>query len=167
MTTSARYINAEHTMLEIAWSDGQATVTRFPILAGDVAARFEAWRTAGGVPAPFVPPAIDLVAYAADRRWRKETGGITLAGMPIATDDRSKLMIMGARMASQSDSAWSTVWIGADGSAFPIDAPTIVQISDAVAAHVNACFATFVEVKAAIAAGTITTPAQVDAAFAG
>ncbi len=35
-----------------------------------------------------------LVAYAADKRWRVETGGISVGGIDVATDDRSKLMIM-------------------------------------------------------------------------
>jgi hypothetical protein len=34
--------------------------------------------------AAYVPPSIDLVAYAEDRRWRKETGGITVSGIPVA-----------------------------------------------------------------------------------
>ena len=42
----------------------------------------------------------------------------------------------------------------------------MVLISDAVQAHVNAGFATFATVKAAIEAGTITTTAEIDAAFA-
>lgn len=161
--TSARYRTPTHDQVEITWPDGNVTLSVWPIQAADVARRFA---TTGVVPAPYAPPAVDLVAYAADRRWRKETGGITLAGIPIATDDRSKLMIMGSRLSAQADAEWSTVWIGADGNAYPIDAATIVQISDAVAAHVNACFAIFVELKAAIEGGTVTTTSQVDAAFA-
>jgi hypothetical protein len=164
--TTARYTKADQSEVEITWDDGRSMTTRLPPTM-DIAWRIDAWIAGGGVIAPFAPPVVDLIAIAADARWRKETGGITLAGMPIATDDRSKLMIMGARLAAQSDSQWSTVWVGADGSSFSVDAPTIVQISDAVAAHVNACFATFAEVKAAIEAGTITTPAQVAAAFEG
>jgi hypothetical protein len=111
------------------------------------------------------PPAVDLVAYAADARWRKEVGGITIAGVPVATDDRSKLMITGARVAAMADSGWSTVWHGSDGLTYPVDAAAMVVISDAVQAHVNAGFATFATVKAAIAADTITTTAEIDAAF--
>jgi hypothetical protein len=112
------------------------------------------------------PSKADLVAYAADRRWRQEVGGITVAGVPVATDDRSKLMITGARVAAMADSGWSTVWHGADGNTYPVDAPAMVAISNAVQAHVNGGFATFALVKAAIESGTITTLAEVDASFA-
>lgn len=117
----------------------------------------------------FLPPeiqAIDLAAYAADARWRLETGGITVAGVPVLTDDRSKLMIAGARLAAMADPAWTTPWHGADGGIYPLDAAAIVAISDAVSAHVQATFSTFATVKAAIASGAITTTAEIDAAFA-
>ncbi|PZU95055.1 MAG: hypothetical protein DI527_02055 [Chelatococcus sp.] len=107
-----------------------------------------------------------LVAYAADRRWRLEVGGILVGSVPVATDDRSKLMITGARVAAMADPGWSTVWHGADGATYPVDAAAMVAISDAVQAHVNAGFATFAAIKAAIEAGTISTMAEIDAAFA-
>lgn len=107
-----------------------------------------------------------LLRYAADRRWRLETGGIAVAGVPVLTDDRSKLMIAGARLAAMADPAWTTPWHGADGGIYPLDAAAIVAISDAVSAHVQASFSTFAAVKAAIASGTITTTAEIDAAFA-
>jgi hypothetical protein len=116
--------------------------------------------------APPPPGAVDLVAHAADARWRLETGGITVGGVPVLTDDRSKLMIAGARLAAMADPAWTTPWHGADGGIYPLNAAAIVAISDAVSAHVQATFTTFATVKAAIAAGTITTPAEIDAAFA-
>jgi len=108
----------------------------------------------------------ELLAYAADARWRLETGGITVAGVPVLTDDRSKLMIAGARLAAMADPAWTTPWHGADGGIYPLDAAAIVAISDAVSAHVQASFSTFATVKAAIASGAITTTAEIEAAFA-
>lgn len=118
----------------------------------DVLARYGLW--------------VDLVAYAADKRWQTEMGGILIAGVPISTDDRSKIMIMGARVAAAADPDWSTVWHGMDGQTYPVDAAAMIAISDAVQAHVNAGFATFAAVKAAIEAQSITTVAEIDAAFA-
>lgn len=109
----------------------------------------------------------NLIAYAADRRWRREVGGIVVEGVPVATDDRSKVMIVGARVAAAADPAWSTTWHGADGQVYPIDAATMIAISVEVEAHVNSGFATFAQVKADIEAGTITSTAQVDVAFSG
>jgi hypothetical protein len=106
-----------------------------------------------------------LLNYAAEQRWRRETSGMTVAGVPILTDDRSKLMIAGARLAATAKPDWTTPWHGADGGTYVLDAAMIVAISDAVSAHVQASFATFATVKAAIASGTITTTAEIDAAF--
>ncbi|MDU8502973.1 hypothetical protein RYB01_27840, partial [Pseudomonas syringae] len=51
-----------------------------------------------------------LLVYAADKRWRVETGGIVVGGMSVATDDRSKLMITGARVKADKDAAFTTNW---------------------------------------------------------
>lgn len=116
------------------------------------------------VPAPITPA--DLVAYAADARWRREVGGIVVDGLRIATDDRSKLLIAGARIQAEADPAWSTVWTAADGSRHPVSSAQVIAISAAVLDHVDACFRRQGDVLAAITAGTITTKAEIDAAFA-
>lgn len=108
----------------------------------------------------------NLIAYAADLRWRREVGGIVVDGVPVATDDRSKVMIVGARVAAEANPAWSTTWHGADGQVYPIDAPAMIAISVIVEAHVNCGFATFAQVKADIEAGAVTTRQQVADAFA-
>lgn len=106
-----------------------------------------------------------LSAYARDLRWRKEIGGIIVAGVPVATDDRSKIMIVGARVAAQADPAWQTVWQGADGNAYPINASALIAISDAVHEHVNSTFRTLATVLEAVATEAITTEDEVDQAF--
>ena len=117
-------------------------------------------------PAPGPVQPIDLVAYARDARWRAEIGGIEWEGVPIATDDSSKIKIAGARLAAQADPGFETTWYGTDGEGVVVDAPLIIELSDAVLAHVDGTFTTFGQVKAAITAGTITTREEVDAAFA-
>jgi hypothetical protein len=121
----------------------------------------------GAVPAEPPPdePPFEPLTYAATKRLAKETAGITVSGVPIATDDRAKIMIIGARVAAAADPDWSTPWAAADGKTYPINAPTMIAIADAVQAHVNACFTTYANVVAAIAAGTITTKEQIDAKF--
>jgi hypothetical protein len=122
----------------------------------------------GAYTPPAAPPSppVDLTAYAMATRWKKETGGIVVAGVPIATDDRAKLMIVGARVAADADANWSTVWQGDDGNAYPLNAAQMVAVSNAVQAHVAHCFAIFASVKTSIDNGSITTTAQIDAAFA-
>lgn len=107
-----------------------------------------------------------LTAYAAAKRYDKEVGGVVLGGVPIATDDRSKLMITGARVAANSDPDWTTIWQGADGNSYPLTAEQMIGISDGVQAFVSSCFAIYADVKAEIDAGTITTTGEIDAAFA-
>lgn len=129
----------------------------------------EGWTYYDGVltPPPPVPPTKDdLTAYAADTRWRKEIGGIVVGGVPVATDDRSKQMIIGARLAADADPDWTTQWVGADGAIYPINAAAIIAISDAVQANVNACFVAYAAVKSDIDAGDITTTQEIDDAFA-
>src|SRR4051812_22845361 len=46
-------------------------------------------------PAP-APPAVDLRAYASSKRWEVEIRGITVQGLSVPTDDRAKLLILGA-----------------------------------------------------------------------
>jgi len=104
-----------------------------------------------------------LADYAAATRWQVETGGIVVGGIGVATDDRSKLMITGARIKADADPDFTTRWKTAAGFA-TIDAATVIAISDAVLAHVDACFAAEAAVLAAIEAGDITTTAEIDAA---
>ena len=107
-----------------------------------------------------------LSGYAADVRWRKEVGGISVGDVPVSTDDRSKQMIMGARIAAEADSGFTTPWVGSDGSISTLNATQVVAVSNAVLAHVSSCFATFATVSANIADETITTREEIDAAFA-
>ena len=118
-----------------------------------------------GDPAPQVSNDT-LLAYAASKRWETETGGITINGVKVATDDRSKLMIMGAYAAAQANPNYTTQWVGSDGVAATLDATQVIAMGNAVQAHVAKCFATYVGIQAAIPAGTTTTYDQVDAAFA-
>ena len=106
-----------------------------------------------------------LTGYARNKRWQIENGGMLCGGVPIATDDRSKIMIIGARMAATSNPDWETVWYGADGQAYPLNSAAMIAISDAVEAHVNATFAIFAGVKADIDAGNITGVEAIDEAF--
>lgn len=109
----------------------------------------------------------DLPAYAAHKRWEKEVGGIEVNGLTVATDDRSKTMISGARVAAMANPDFTTSWKGAGGEFVPLDANAVIAISDAVLAHVSNCFAAEAQVLADIEAGSITTIEQIDAAFAG
>lgn len=110
-------------------------------------------------------PGMTLQEYAAAKRWEKEVGGIAVNGLTVATDDRSKTMISGARVAAMANPDFTTAWKGSGGEFVPLDASAVVAISDAVLAHVSNCFAIEAQVLADIEAGAITTVEQIDAAF--
>lgn len=107
-----------------------------------------------------------LTLYAADKRWQKETGGFEFSGLHIATDDRSKIMIAGAREAAKGYPDFTTPWVTTTGEIALLDAATIIAISDAVGAHVNNAFGIYAQVLPQIQDGTITDQSQIDAAFA-
>lgn len=125
-----------------------------------------------GHPVLIIPPPLTLAetvtkkkAAIAAYRYDKEVGGITLAnGMTVATDDRSKGLIAGARIDTMADPTILTNW-KADTGWVQIDADTVAMISSAVAAHVRACFTvekTHCDFLDTMAADPATTPADIE-----
>lgn len=110
--------------------------------------------------------AVDLVAYARDKRWRVEIGGMTFAGITVATDANSQTKALGARIAAGADPNFTTPWFGEGGASAMLDATALTALSNAMLAHVQGSFVTLASIIAAIDAGTITTPAEIDAGFA-
>lgn len=145
----------------------------FRLPNGDyVSPAYEGWFNDSGYelmqyvpPAPEPEPEMSLVDYTANRRWQKETDGVNFYGVTIATDDRSKMMIMGARMAAENDPNFTTKWKIANETFIDLDAETLIAISDAVLAHVANCFAIEEQVLGLIQSGAVTTKEQIDQHF--
>lgn len=95
--------------------------------------------TAEEIAAAFEQRKANALAALADIRWQKETGGITLNGLKVATDDRSKLLILGKRTKAAADPSLTFQWKTPTGF-ITLTAEQIVAIADAVEAHVQACF---------------------------
>jgi len=113
------------------------------------------------------PPSVNaLIAYAAQRRWEKEVGGITMSGVPVPTDDRAKLLLLGAAE-SMADGSSAPLVIGGVNYG-TMSKAQFQAINAAVVAHVQSTFATLATVVAAISADppTITDKAGIDGAFA-
>ncbi len=124
----------------------------------------KAFIAGGGTVTPYTAPPGDLVAYAANKRWQKEVGGVVINGMPVPTDDRAKLLILGAAQTLADEATAPFVVNGVNYGTF-----TGVQfqaVNSAVVAHVQATFMTLATVLAGIAGNSVTTTAQIDAAFA-
>lgn len=96
----------------------------------------------------------------AARRYEAEIGGITLNGMQIDTDDRSKLLINGAALEATIDPTYVMQW-KTPGGFIELPAQQIIGIARAVRAHVQACFDREAELLAALEAGTLT-PAMLE-----
>lgn len=99
-------------------------------------------------------PAPDAASIAA-RRYEAEVGGITLNGMHIDTDDRSKLLINGAALEATIDPEYVMQWKTPTGFA-ELTGAQVIGIARAVRAHVQACFDREAELLAALDAGTLT-----------
>lgn len=87
------------------------------------------------------------------RRDQAIAAGITVAGLPVQTDDLSQQRIVGVALAATVDPATTARWKVADGSFVSLDAPTIIGIAQAVRAHVQACFDHEAELSDQIEAG--------------
>lgn len=107
-----------------------------------------------------------LLSMLAHRRWQQETGGTTVAGLSLATDDRTKLLLQGAAQAAQSNPAFTTRWKTPTGW-IQLDAAAISACYSAVFAHVENCFARESELAAQIdACTTIEQLSTIEAAIA-
>lgn len=115
------------------------------------------WEALGNIIEPVLVPTFEeqraaKLATLAAKRWEIETGGIVVGGFPVLTDDRSKLLITGARVKADADPAFTTKWVAADGTRSTIAAAAIIAMSNAVLSHVDACFDRFDLLATAIAA---------------
>lgn len=108
-----------------------------------------------------------LYAHAASRRWRFETGGVTVAGMSVPTDERTQAVLTAAFARAKADAAYSIPrWKTAPGQYTALTNAQIVAIAKAVAAHIQRAFDLNAEVDDKIGAGDITSEAQINAIFA-
>lgn len=102
----------------------------------------------------------DLTAYAANKRWQVETGGVAINGMQIATDRESQAMISSAfQVASVTG---QTIKFKTAGGFVELSPEQMQGIALAVAAHVQASFAAEAAVIDAIQAGEISSAEQIE-----
>ncbi|WP_288101080.1 DUF4376 domain-containing protein [Pseudomonas sp.] len=127
-----------------------------PSLSGTEVARWtgEDWETLAELPAPPVP-SLDWPALIATRRWLAETSGTTFGGMPIDTDDRSKLLINGAALRADRSADYVLRWKTSQGFV-DLTAAQVLAVADAVSEHVQLCFDREDALLVAVADGSIT-----------
>ena len=104
---------------------------------------------------PDLAPTPDWPALIADRRWLAETSGTTFGGMPIDTDDRSKLLINGAALRADRSADYVLRWKTSQGFV-DLTAAQVLAVADAVSEHVQLCFDREDALLVAVADGSIT-----------
>jgi hypothetical protein len=116
---------------------------------------------------PLPPPPLskpELKALAADKRFRVETGGLVVGGIPIATDRQAQAMITGASNLFDKDPLLLTVDWSIDAENFvTLDKATVQQNGILIGRHVQASFTAQRQIVALIDAGDITTAEQIEA----
>lgn len=105
-----------------------------------------------------------LSAYASDKRWRKEIGGFNFNGITVPTDDRAKLLLMGAAGGMEDGSSAPLIVGGVNYGT--MTKAQFQAINSALTDHVQATFPLLAGAISAINAGTITTVEQIDEHFA-
>lgn len=97
----------------------------------------------GPLPEPDVEPEPetepDWSSLIADHRYAHEIAGVEVNGIPIATDDRSKLLINGAALEAMIDPNYVMQWKTPNGFV-EMNAQMIIFIARAVRQHVQSCF---------------------------
>lgn len=101
-----------------------------------------------------------LLAYAANKRWSIEVGGMSFAGMNVPTDDRAKLLLMGAA-GSMADTDTASFIVGS--TAVNLTGAQFKAIYAAIVNRVQVLFAKQTLVIEDINNGIITTTNQIDA----
>jgi len=156
----------------VAWSDAGNSATPWPkdATGAVTSAALDDILIAAGLPATglAVMTTADLAAYANAKQWALATGGhaVTIGGVPhlFATNVESMTLMDGkVSRLSQPNPPASFNW-QLDSGFVNIPAAEFVVAATSCADFVQATFDVLFPMLAEIAAGTITTTAQIDAA---
>ncbi|GAU80566.1 hypothetical protein BIWAKO_00454 [Bosea sp. BIWAKO-01] len=113
-----------------------------------------------------MPTKAELIGYVADRRWHAEQAGTAWHGWQIHTDDRSQGKYLSELQAiALNVRVDGDPWKFADGVFRPVSNADFPQLAIAAREHVRTVFGIEGAVLAQIEAGTITTAAEIEAAF--
>ena len=108
----------------------------------------------------------NLTYYAADARYRKASGGVTIGGKPYLTDPVARNTVGSAHDYAVANPGHITDWKLADGTFIQLNEAALAHVLQQMATFVQSCFTCESNTVNGITGGTITTQAQVDAAFA-
>jgi hypothetical protein len=117
-------------------------------------------------PAAGVYTQTQLLAYSAEVRYNCEIQGVTSSGDPIRTDRVSRTAANQTLVYINANPTLTVNWKTLTGFT-ALNQAAIVQHTTDINTHVQNCFDTESTVSGDITAGTITTTAQIDAAYQG
>jgi hypothetical protein len=144
-----------------AWTDDGYTATKWP--------RDEAGnQTEAALQDVLTPYGLfaNLTYYAASARYTRASGGIEVTGHVYNSDVVSRNTVNSAYNFAQLNPTQTVQWKLADGTFVTLDKAGIETLNASVSEFVQLCFTCESNTVDAINAGTITTRAEVDAAFA-
>ncbi len=108
----------------------------------------------------------DLMVYSQLRRWGAEISGTTVAGIPLTTQDRDQQKIAALKQAFDTGVISSVQFFDASGAVQTVNAAAATAIYSGVVTFVQSTYTTAATLQAQILAKTVTTRAQIDAAYA-
>lgn len=92
----------------------------------------------------------------AQRRYEEEVRGVSVNGLTITTDDRSKTLLNGAALRATIDPSHTRQWKISPDVWVTLDAETLIAAAVAVDNHVQNCFNREEELLKAVNDGTFT-----------
>lgn len=115
-------------------------------------------------------PAGALRPYNADARYRKASGGVIITSLsPVLflTDPTSRNTVNSAYQYAATNPAHLTHWKMSDGTFIDLTSAQMTTLNNTMTTFVQSCFTMESTNLTGIGNGSITTIAQIDAAFAG
>jgi hypothetical protein len=128
------------------------------------------WVVVGGTvqpPPPPPPPTKDeLTAYSAKQRYATASFNVTIAGLLFYSDPVARNTLANAHDYAVANPGYVADWKLADGTFAQLDEAALNNATQQMATFVQECFTCESTNLAAINAGTMTTTAEIDAAYA-
>lgn len=109
---------------------------------------------------------VDLPSYNAAARFNKASGGCTIGGKPYMSDPVARNTLGSAHDYAVANPGHITDWKLADGTFIQLNEAGLAHALQQMVTFVQACFTCESNTLASINGATITTKAQVDAAYA-
>jgi hypothetical protein len=128
------------------------------------------WVVSGNTVVPPGPPPApsktELLAYNGTARANRASGGVTVTGLPYWSDPVARNAVTSAHDYAVANPGHITDWKLADGTFTQLNEVQLANVLQQMATFVQSCFTCESNNQTAINGGSMTSYAQIDAAFA-